>query len=194
MIPIIIDPTMIRFALIGRGEVARRRLALLEECGKSDVAIFSDLPEPGFAKAAGNRLQTKLPTADDLAPFGIVWIADLPLALAAALAKEARAQGVLVNVEDVKPYCDFHNPASLRRGDLLLTISTNGQSPGLAARIKRQLAAMFGPEWGDRLNVISRKRNAWKGRARPIAELASLTDATIDAKGWLDQPMNGGST
>ena len=73
----------------------------------------------------------------------------------------------------------------MRRGDLLLTVSTNGRSPGLAVRIKRQLAAMFGAEWAGRLETVGRKRDAWKRRERPLAELAGLTDATIDSKAWL---------
>lgn len=193
MIPIIIDPKMTSIALIGRGNVAARRLALLGEAGATELSVFSDRPEEGFAVAAGDRLHRHLPTPAELAAFRIVWIADLPLDLAVPLAEQVRAQGALVNVEDVKPYCDFHNPASVRRGDLLLTVSTNGQSPGLAVRIKRQLATMFGPEWAGRLSTVGRKRNAWKGRARALAELASLTDATIDAKGWLPGSATGGS-
>lgn len=185
MIPIIIDPTMTRIALIGRGEVAERRLALLDESGTTDFAIFSDLPEAHFAAAAGRRLQRRLPTPDELGSYSVVWIADLPLDIAEPLAVETRARGTLVNVEDVKPYCDFHNPALVRRGDLLLTVSTNGKSPGLAVRIKRQLASLFGPEWAERLSTVGRKRDAWKRRERPLAELARLTDATIDAKQWL---------
>jgi len=193
MIPIIIDPKMISMALIGRGEVATRRLTLLDEAGATNLAVFSDLPEPGFTAAAGERLRRHLPASAELAEFGVVWIADLPLDLAEPLAVTARTRGTLVNVEDVKPFCDFHNPAAVRRGDLLLTVSTNGQSPGLAVRIKRQLATMFGPEWAERLSTVSRKRTAWKGRARPLGELASLTDAVIDSKGWL-RSATGGST
>ncbi|MEM8950459.1 MAG: NAD(P)-dependent oxidoreductase [Pseudomonadota bacterium] len=154
--------------------------------------MFSDAPEPGFAAAAGQRLHQRLPNPEELAAFGIVWIADLPLDLATPLAEQVRDRGALVNVEDVKPYCDFHNPAVVRRGDLLLTVSTNGQSPGLAVRIKRQLEAMFGSEWAERLRSVGRKRDAWKRRDRPLAELAMLTDATIDSKGWLSGQQTAG--
>jgi precorrin-2 dehydrogenase/sirohydrochlorin ferrochelatase len=183
---------MTSMALIGRGEVATRRLALFDEAGATDLAIFSDAPEPGFVDAAGRRLRRGLPDTAELAQFRIVWIADLPSDLATPLAEHIRAQGALVNVEDVKPYCDFHNPAVVRRGDLLLTVSTNGQSPGLAVRIKRQLAAVFGPEWADRLRTVGRKRNAWKRRQRPLDELARLTDAAIDSKRWLSGQQSPG--
>ena len=114
-----------------------------------------------------------------------MWIVDLPLAQAAPLARAARAAGCLVNLEDVSEFCDFHNPAQVRRGDLLLTVSTAGKSPGLAARIRSELARTFGPEWSDRLNRIAGKRAAWRRRGRSLDELARLTDAAIDANGWL---------
>ncbi len=73
----------------------------------------------------------------------------------------------------------------MRRGDLLLTVSTGGRSPGLAARIRGELARAFGPEWAERLNAIAARRTAWRRRGRPLGELARLTNATIDGNGWL---------
>lgn len=186
MIPIVIDPEMTRMALIGRGEVAERRMALLDEGGARNLVVFSDAASLDLEEAAGDRFRGYLPMAAELSAFQVIWIADLPLDLAVPLAEAVRAQGSLVNIEDVKTYCDFHNPALLRRGDLLLTVSTNGRSPGLAVRIKKQLAEAFGPEWAERLRRIGTKRDAWKQRQRPLSELARLTDAVINAKGWLD--------
>ncbi len=73
----------------------------------------------------------------------------------------------------------------MRRGDLLLTVSTGGRSPGLAARIRRELERSFGPEWAARLERLGARRSAWKRRGRPLAELARLSDAMIDRQGWL---------
>ncbi len=188
MIPIIINPDVTKLALIGRGKAAERRLALLDEGQATGLTVFSDEPSLDLEEASGARLRSCLPKAEELSRFAVVWIADLPLDLAIPLARAVREWGGLVNVEDVEPWCDFHNPAQVRRGDLLLTVSTNGQSPGLAARIKRKLATAFGPEWADRLQVISRKRGAWKRRDRSLSELAKLTDVVIDTKGWLEHP------
>ena len=52
--------------------------------------------------------------------------------------------------------------AEVRRGDLLLTVSTGGASPGLAARIRARLAAEFGPEWAERVALLRRHRAAWR--------------------------------
>ncbi len=187
MIPIVIDPKVTRLALIGRGAVALRRLELLLDGGAASLEVYADRPCPELAALAGERLRQRLPTPDELARQQLIWIADLPEAEAVPLAAAARARGILVNVEDVKPWCDFHNPSLVRRGDLLLTVSTNGKSPGLAVRIRRQLEQMFGPEWAARLERVGLKRTAWRRRPRPLDELARLTDAMIDHQQWLGE-------
>jgi precorrin-2 dehydrogenase/sirohydrochlorin ferrochelatase len=185
MIPLIVDPKRVAFGLVGRGRACERRLDQLLQAGAGQFAVFSDAPSPGLAAGAGVRLRRRLPDPDDLARLALVWIVDLSLADATPLARMARGAGCLVNVEDVIELCDFHNPAQVRRGDLLLTVSTGGKSPGLAARIRSELARTFGPEWSDRLNRIAAKRAAWRRPGRSLHELAQLTDATINANGWL---------
>jgi precorrin-2 dehydrogenase / sirohydrochlorin ferrochelatase len=195
MIPIVLDPTRTSLALVGRAEPARRRLELLLAGGADAIAVFSDAPSADLADLAAHRLHRRLPEARELAGFRVVWIVDLPLAQARPLVAAARAAGALVNLEDVKDSCDFHNPSIVRRGDLLLTVSTGGLSPGLAARIRRQLERSFGPEWALRLEQVAARRTAWRLRARPLAELARLTDAMIDRRGWLPRlPSRGASS
>lgn len=185
MIPIVLDPRTTPLALVGRGEIACRRLAGLLAGGADALEVYSDRPTDELAAAAGERLRRALPDEGALARLRVLWIADLPLGEAVPLAQRARTHGVLVNVEDVIGWCDFHNPSVVRRGDLLLTVSTGGKSPGLAARIRRELAERFGPEWALRLERLGVKRAAWRRRPRPLEELARLTDAMIDRQRWL---------
>ena len=102
------------------------------------------------------KLRRVLPSQPDMAALQVLWIAGLPVDAAAALAALARSERVLVNVEDRPQLCDFHSVAEVRRGDLLLTVSTGGASPGLSARIRARLATEFGPEWGERLALLRR--------------------------------------
>jgi precorrin-2 dehydrogenase/sirohydrochlorin ferrochelatase len=184
MIPLIVDPKRVALGLVGRGHACERRLEQLLQGGADHLAVFSYAPSAGLAACAGARLRRRLPAPNDLSRLALVWIVDLPLAEATPLARAARAAGCLVNVEDVVESCDFHNPAQVRRGDLLLTVSTGGQSPGLAARIRSELARTFGPEWAERVSRIAARRKAWRRRGRPLEDLARLTNANIDAEGW----------
>src|SRR5581483_8146329 len=71
---------------------------------------------------------------------------------------EARRQGVLCNVVDDPPYCDFYFPAVVRRGDLQIAISTGGQSPAMAQQLRLQLENQFGPEYAERLSELGDRR------------------------------------
>ena len=67
--------------------------------------------------------------------------------LNARVFEEASQRGVLCNVVDDPPHCDFYYPAVVRRGDLQIAVSTSGRSPALAARLRRDLEQQFGPEY-----------------------------------------------
>ena len=180
MVPVALDPTALAMAVAGRGQAALRRFQALRAGGAADLLLFADQPE-GLQAAAGAALLPRLPGNADLRRLRVLWIAGLHADKATELAATARALRVLVNVEDQPEICDFHNVAEVRRGDLLLTASTGGASPGLAARIRARLAAEFGPEWGDRLALLRQHRVAW----RKEGDVAAMTDALLQANGWL---------
>ncbi len=185
MIAVALDPTALPVAVAGRGEVALRRFLALRSAGARDLRLFSDRPDQEMAREAGHALRSVLPTRADLTALRALWIAGLPDKPAAALATLARSERVLVNVEDRPGLCDFHTVAEVRHGDLLLTVSTGGSSPGLAARIRARLAAEYGPEWGERLAQLRGNRAAWRHDGRNPAEVTALTDALLHANGWL---------
>src|SRR2546423_13401774 len=60
---------------------------------------------------------------------------------------EAHHKGILCNAVDDPENCDFYYPAVVKRGDLQIAISTAGQSPALAQRIRQELEQQFGPEY-----------------------------------------------
>jgi precorrin-2 dehydrogenase/sirohydrochlorin ferrochelatase len=169
MIAVALDPAAVGVAVAGRGEAALRRLRALRAAGAESAMLFAD----------------RLPARSDLAALDALWIVGLPDDEAADLAALARGVGVLVNVEDRPALCDFHNVAEVRRGDLLLTVSTGGASPGLATRIRARLAEQFGPEWAERTMFLRNSRESWRRDRRSPAEIVDLTDAMLRANGWL---------
>ena len=184
MIAVAIDPGVMPLAVAGRGSPLLRRLLALRDAG-ADPLVFCDRPDQETRDRSGGALRARLPTEADLAGLRALWIAGLPADAAAALRARASAQRLLVNVEDVRELCDFHNLAEVRRGDLLLTVSTNGRSPGLAARIRGRLAGQFGPEWATRLAALGERRRAWRAEGRSMPEIVRLTDETVEHAGWL---------
>ena len=167
MIAVALDPAVLSLAVAGQGQPAQRRLRALQAAGATNARLFLD---------------PHLPSRAELATLDVLWITGLPDDMAADLAALARAECVLVNVEDRPVLCDFHSVAEVRRGDLLLTVSTGGASPGLAARIRARLAAEFGPEWADRLGLLRRLRAQWRQEGQDVV---AQTDALLHANGWL---------
>lgn len=184
MVPLSLDPAALALAVAGRGERVLARFSALRTGGAAAL-LYCDQADPALARAAGSTLRARLPDRADLATLRVLWIAGLPDGEAAVLASAARAARVLVNVEDRPALSDFHNVAEVRRGDLLLTVSTGGRSPGLAARIRAHLGAEFGPEWAARVAELGRRRAGWRGERRSIAELVQLTNTAIAKQAWL---------
>ena len=185
MFPILIDTASVNIVLIGDGDAAMRRLKLLDEAGAARLDVYARNPAPDYVEAIGDRLRGERPGGEALEAARVVFIAGLDEGESSLLAAAAREAGALVNTEDRRALCDFHVPSMLRRGDLTLTVSTDGKAPGLARRVKRYLATKFGPEWGERLDEMARQREAWRAEGIGIAELGRRVDAFIEEKGWL---------
>jgi precorrin-2 dehydrogenase/sirohydrochlorin ferrochelatase len=183
MVPIALDPRNARLAVAGNGELAVRRLRALRASGAEEALVFADAPEPGLVLAAGAFLRTRLPDAADMQALHVLWISGLVQAEAVVAA--ARANRVLVNVEDQPEHCDFHSVAEVRRKNLTLTVSTNGKAPGLAASIRRNLEDCFGPEWDARVDEVAALRAGWREAGVPMAEAASRIEALVAERCWL---------
>lgn len=184
MFPVLFDPARTRAVVVGCGEPALRRLAGLEAGGVAEVAVYSPDADGALKQSAGAHLQSRLPEPADLEGATLVLVAGLDDESAGAVAKTARAASVPVNVEDRPQWCDFHVPATVRRGDLLLTASTGGRAPGLARRLRRHLEAEFGPEWAERVEALGAERDKWRGEGADAATLSRRTQEWIDGAGW----------
>jgi precorrin-2 dehydrogenase / sirohydrochlorin ferrochelatase len=97
-------------------------------------------------------------TVEDLAGAFLVIAATGSRTLHDEIYAEARRRGVLCNAVDEPERCDFYYPAVVRRGELQIAISTGGQSPALAQRLRKDLEKQFGPEWEAWVAQLGRTR------------------------------------
>lgn len=173
-------------ALVGGGEVALQRLNELDAAGARNVKAFADNFGKEFWDKAGDRLTTRMPNEDDLKKFHAVVIVDVPFDIANDIAQRAKNVGVMVNVEGSKYLSDFFYPSVLKRGDLVITVSTTGQCPVLARKIKNIIAKIFHKGWKDRVEEIALKRAQWKDIGLNRQEITEMSDKYVEEKGWLD--------
>ena len=164
MLLIVLSDEFAAVGLAGEGEGYVRRATLLAEAGIKPLRVDAQ---------------------ESLPPIRVLFIAGLGHAASEALASRARAAGILVNAEDIPELCDFHVPAIVRRGDLVLTASTGGQAPGLARQLREWLEGRFGPEWKLHLEEVSAARAGWRASGLAPAEVSRRTRELVSQKGWL---------
>lgn len=186
MFPINLDISQLDVLLVGNGKQTVRRLGLLLESADSDrVTVFADQPSDLLVELAAHRLIRRLPQEQDIEQANVVMVVDLEEDQAARIANIARKHRVLVNVEDNKPYCDFFFSSLVRRGDLLLAVSTNGKSPTLAVKIKELLARAFSEEWIEKLSIIGKKRDQWKNEGLNYQQVKQVSEEFLEQEQWL---------
>jgi precorrin-2 dehydrogenase/sirohydrochlorin ferrochelatase len=165
VLPIILKDGAV--GLAGAGEALGRRRKFLADSGQRVERVEPGLPPP------------------DLVGLAALFVAGLPRSQSQQLASAARRAGVLVNVEDQPDLCDFYVPAVVRRGDLLIAISTSGKSPGLAKLIRQWIERKVTPAWAGRLAEASTSRAKWRAGGSSLADVAQKTADLVQEKGWL---------
>nr|WP_233168120.1 bifunctional precorrin-2 dehydrogenase/sirohydrochlorin ferrochelatase [Paenibacillus roseus] len=152
-----------RCLVAGGGSVAQRKVRGLLEAG-ADVVLAAPQVTPRLAELARQgdiRLLAREYESGDLSGAMLVFALTDQRHINARIAEEARRAGIPVNVADEGEAGDFILPAVLRRGPLILTVSTSGASPAYAGQIKEQLDKTFGEELGVYVD--------WLGRLRELA-------------------------
>jgi len=94
----------------------------------------------------------------DNADAHLVFAATSNRAVNRVVAEEAIRFGIPVCVADAPEEGTFTSPSVVRRGDLLITISTGGRSPALARSIRQELEERYGPEYADLVDILGELR------------------------------------
>jgi len=188
MFPIALDLSVIPVLLAGESWFLVKRLVYLDEAAAAHVRVFCAEPSEELREAAGDRLVQRHALEDDVKTVTMVMVAGLPRDQSEQLSAWARAHGKLVNVEDVSDLCDFYFTANMRRGDLVIGVSTSGASPTLARKLRDTLACCYGPEWETRVRELSELRLGMRAGGAVMGEIMKAAEAHLQDKGWLDKP------
>jgi precorrin-2 dehydrogenase / sirohydrochlorin ferrochelatase len=133
--------------VVGAGQVGEQKIAGLLTTG-ARVRVVAREASPKvqeWGRDGKIALSKRDFSPRDLDGSTLVVVATSSSELNSCIFAEAQRRGILCNVVDVPEKCDFYYPAVVRRGDLQIAISTGGQSPSLARRIREQLERQYGP-------------------------------------------------
>jgi len=149
-----------RCVVVGAGSVAASKIASLLDCGAQVTVIAPRAIETveQFAAARKIRWLPRKFAPSDLARAFLVIAATSDSGVNRAIFLEAEARGILCNSVDDPPNCDFYFPAIVRRGPLQIAISTSGESPALAQRIRREIEESLDGPVGDWVEKIGQAR------------------------------------
>ena len=154
--PINLDIKNRNCLIVGGGAVGTRKVNTLLECG-ARVTVVSPEPTPQLTRLASEgsiRLEKRDYRSDDITGMFLVIGATDDESLNHQISKDAEQAHILCNIADRPEVCNFILPSIVRRGDLVITVSTSGKSPALAKRLRKQLETQFGQEYADFLLLM----------------------------------------
>lgn len=138
--------------------MAVRKAASLLECGAA-VTVISPALHPEFEMLHGAFEHVGRPYRwGDLEGAFLAIAATDDDDTNRAVEEEAHGRRLLLNVVDKPEQCNFYVPSTIRRGELLITISTGGELPALSKRLRRQLELEFPEEWAEALELLGEAR------------------------------------
>jgi precorrin-2 dehydrogenase/sirohydrochlorin ferrochelatase len=141
--PVFLDLSDRPCLVVGGGPVAEGKVESLLAAGARVTVVNPTVTARLAAWAADGRLRhlSRAYRAGDLEAHRVAFVATTDPGLSAAVAGEGRARGIWVNAADEPARCDFILPSVIRRGRLVVAVSTGGASPAAARAIREELEA-----------------------------------------------------
>jgi siroheme synthase-like protein len=160
--PVALELSGRRCVVTGGGREAEAKARSLIEAD-ADVVLIAPRVSDGVDELVRRGELTHIPRRyrrGDLAGAFLVIAADSDRAVRADVFAEAEAERVLCNAVDDVEHCHFAVPSIVRRGELLLAVSTGGRAPALAKRVRCRLTEQFGWQWEALVDVLGEVRAA----------------------------------
>jgi precorrin-2 dehydrogenase len=177
--------------VVGAGTIATPKIESLLQAGARVRVVAPQASEAIAQWAQEGRIEliSKLFEPADLNDVFLVIAATSSREVNAEVFKEARSGKILCNVVDDPEHCDFYYPSVVRRGKLQLAISTEGQSPALAQKLRLELEEQYGPEYEQWVEQLGAERAKLfqsdidpEVRRRRLHELAAGKPTAPEAK------------
>jgi len=177
--------------VVGAGSVAESKISSLLDSGAQITVVapaaFKSVQD--LASARKIRLVPRKFAPADLNRIFLVVAATSDPQVNRAVFHEARERGVLCNSVDDPPHCDFYFPAVVRRGPLQVAISTSGESPALAQRIRREIEESLDASCGDWVEEIGEIRREIMATFPPSEERKRLLHHLAHSEPLASEPQ-----
>lgn len=146
--------------VVGGGTVAARKCLQLVR-NQAHVTVIAPMLAPSMGRLVISGLvrhKARSFEPGDLSGAFLVYAATDDADVNRRVTEEARENGLLVNSADDPSSSSFSSTAQVRRGGLTLAVATDGASPALARRIRRDLAKAYGREYAQAVRLMGAVR------------------------------------
>jgi precorrin-2 dehydrogenase/sirohydrochlorin ferrochelatase len=169
--------------VVGGGAVGTRKVQMLLKCGASVTVVSPVVSEP--LKTLANRrtitLHQRSYRFSDLAGVFLVIGATDDAQLNRQISQDANRLDLLCNIADQPRDCNFILPSIVNRGDLIISVSTSGNSPALAKKLRKSLEDQFGDEYAVMLQLMGAIRKKLLNRSHEPEAHKKLFEQLINA-------------
>ena len=154
--PVFLDINARKCLVVGGGAVGTRKALSLVECGAIVTVVSPEATErlTSLADQGVITLKTRCYRPGDMDGMFLVFGATDNDTLNRQINHDAEQLNTLCNIADRPEVCNFILPATVKRDDLVIAISTSGQSPAYAKKLRKQLERQFGPEYATFLKLM----------------------------------------
>lgn len=189
-LPIFLKSAKQHVLIVGAGEEAMAKLALVLESGCS-VTVVGEGAERALAEAGldgRDRLVAfdRTPDTADLDGKTLVYIGDTDETIEAPLLAAAKERGLPVNVVDQPSKCSFITPAQFRRGPIEVAFSSGGAAPVFIRRLRAALERIVSPSFGTLASAAGKAKYDVKARIPDATARRSFWDGLIDRAASFD--------
>ncbi|MEM1408166.1 MAG: bifunctional precorrin-2 dehydrogenase/sirohydrochlorin ferrochelatase [Bacteroidota bacterium] len=186
LFPIFLKLDKIKTLIVGGGFVGLEKLeALLKNDTEANVRLIAPEIRDEIWELAdehtGVRLIQKRFDPTDLRDIDLAILATADRATNHAIRKQAKKKGIITNVADTPDLCDFYLGSTVKKGNLKIGISTNGQSPTFAKRFREVLENILPEDTNELLGNLKKVRDQLKGDfSHKVSELNRITKTLVD--------------
>lgn len=161
-----------RFLVVGYGRIAKRKLKAISEF-TSNITVISKEGAEGLARE-GFKVVNKCFDEKDLEGMDFVITATGSREQDEAIVASCKAKGIPVNAADDREECDFFLPGIIKRGNLVVSVSTSGKSPAYSRHLREQIEDVIPDNIEKVLDILGELRKTLPSKVEPQVERSKI--------------------
>ncbi|MCS7193120.1 MAG: bifunctional precorrin-2 dehydrogenase/sirohydrochlorin ferrochelatase [Armatimonadetes bacterium] len=186
LLPVMLKVAGKKCVVIGGGEVAAQKVNQLLECNAFVVVVSPELCSVLAELEKQGRLQW-LPMRYEpsvLEDSFLVFACTDEKEVNCQIFADCQARKIWCNVVDEPEICNFYMPSILRRGDLAIAVSTSGNSPAFARKVRLFLESVIGEEFGMLVSLLGEMKGEMRETLKTIEQRRKFIERVWESDVW----------